>query len=171
MKYDQFGQSFTDTHELFDLLYKNPDINMSHFIVEDPEEFNNAIRQTYAEFPSLQVYRKSSAKSVKEFDSQNQSEWWMPEEYKSMDIAEWVIRQCKNDVELQRVGQELILFHERNLFNLLRFLKYLVDTLQKENMVWGVGRGSSVASFVLYLIGVHRINSLYYDLDPHEFLK
>jgi DNA polymerase III alpha subunit len=171
MKYDQFGQGFTDTRELVDLLYKNPEIDMSHFIVEDPEQFNNAIRQTYAKFPNLQIYRKSSAQSIEEFDSQNQSEWWMPEEYKNMDIAKWVLTQCKNDAELQRAGQELILFQERNLFDLLCFLKYLVDTLQKENMIWGVGRGSSVASFVLYLIGVHRINSLYYDLDPREFLK
>jgi DNA polymerase-3 subunit alpha len=60
---------------------------------------------------------------------------------------------------------------ERDLFPLLRYLKYLVDTMRNNNVVWGVGRGSSVASFVLYKMGVHRINSLYYDLDPAEFLK
>jgi DNA polymerase III alpha subunit len=53
----------------------------------------------------------------------------------------------------------------------LRYLKYLVDTLRKNNVVWGVGRGSSVASYVLFLIGVHRIDSLYYDLNVDEFLK
>ena len=51
------------------------------------------------------------------------------------------------------------------------FMKYLVDTLRKNNIIWGVGRGSSVASYVLYLLGVHRIDSLYYDLDITEFLK
>jgi DNA polymerase III alpha subunit len=50
-------------------------------------------------------------------------------------------------------------------------MKYLVDTLRKNIIVWGVGRGSSVASYILYLIGVHRIDSLYYDLDIAEFLK
>jgi DNA polymerase III alpha subunit len=69
------------------------------------------------------------------------------------------------------VGEELILYQERNLFDLLRFLKYLIDTLKKNKIVWGVGRGSSVASYVLYLLGVHKINSLYYDLDIKEFLK
>jgi DNA polymerase III alpha subunit len=34
-----------------------------------------------------------------------------------------------------------------------------------------VGRGSSVASYVLYLLGVHRIDSMFYDLDPSEFLR
>ena len=95
----------------------------------------------------------------------------MPNNYRELDIAEWVLGQCKTAEELQRVGQELILYQERDLFDLLRFMKYLVDTLRKNNIVWGVGRGSSVASYILYLIGVHRIDSLYYDLDIAEFLK
>jgi len=57
------------------------------------------------------------------------------------------------------------------MFNLLKYLKYLVDTMRDNNIVWGVGRGSSVASFVLFLMGVHKINSLYYDIPIEEFLK
>jgi DNA polymerase III alpha subunit len=64
-----------------------------------------------------------------------------------------------------------LMFQERNLFNLLKYLKYLVDTMKSNNVIWGVGRGSSVASYVLYLLGVHRIDSMYYDLDPKEFLR
>ena len=78
---------------------------------------------------------------------------------------------CDTDAQLQRCGQELLLFQERNLFDLLRYLKYLVDTMRSHNMIWGVGRGSSVASYVLYLLGVHRIDSIYYDLEPTEFLR
>ena len=63
------------------------------------------------------------------------------------------------------------MFQERDLFNLLRYLKYLVDTMTENRLIWGVGRGSSVASFVLYKLGVHRINSLHYELDPAEFLR
>jgi len=57
------------------------------------------------------------------------------------------------------------------MFDLLIYLKYLVDTLRSQNIVWGVGRGSSVASYCLYLIGVHKVNSMQYNLDIHEFLK
>ena len=78
---------------------------------------------------------------------------------------------CDSDAQLQRCGQELLLFQERNLFDLLRYLKYLVDTLRANRMIWGVGRGSSVASYVLYLLGVHRIDSMFYDLDAREFLR
>ena len=79
--------------------------------------------------------------------------------------------QCSTDAELQRCGEELLLYQERDAFDLLRYMKYLVDTMRAQKVLWGVGRGSSVASFVLYKIGVHRINSMYYDLDPREFLK
>jgi DNA polymerase III alpha subunit len=82
-----------------------------------------------------------------------------------------VLNQCQGEAELQRAGEELLLFQERDMFVLLRYLKYLVDTMRENNIVWGVGRGSSVASFVLFLLGIHRINSLYYDLSIDEFLK
>ena len=76
-----------------------------------------------------------------------------------------------NEQELQRCGHELLMFQERDLFNLLRYLKYLVDVMQENRLIWGVGRGSSVASFVLYKLGVHKIDSIFYDLDPREFLR
>lgn len=113
----------------------------------------------------------SQAVSKEEFDHRCQTQWFMPDTYKELDIAEYIISLCKTDAELQRVGQELLLYQERNLFDLLRYLKYLVDLMTQNRLIWGVGRGSSVASYVLYLLGVHRINSLYYDLDPEEFLR
>ena len=109
--------------------------------------------------------------NVEEFDAMKQNSWHMPDEYRNLDIAEYILSLCDTDARLQRCGQELLLFQERNLFDLLRYLKYLVDTLQANNMIWGVGRGSSVASYVLYLLGVHRIDSMFYDLDPTEFLR
>jgi DNA polymerase III alpha subunit len=86
-------------------------------------------------------------------------------------VAKWLLEQCQEEHQLQRVGQELLLYQERGLFDLLRYLKYLVDTLRTHNIVWGVGRGSSVASYVLFLIGVHKIDSIYYELSVEEFLK
>ena len=109
--------------------------------------------------------------TVEEFDQMKQNSWHMPDEYKNLDIAEYILSLCDSDAKLQRCGEELLLFQERNLFDLLRYLKYLVDTLKSNNMIWGVGRGSSVASYVLYLLGVHRIDSIFYDLDHREFLR
>lgn len=106
-----------------------------------------------------------------DWDALNQRNWKMPQEYKDLDIAEHVLGLCQTDAELQRVGEELLLFQERGLFDLLKYLHYLVDVLNDNHVIWGVGRGSSVASYVLYLLGVHRIDSMFYDLDPREFLR
>jgi DNA polymerase III alpha subunit len=105
------------------------------------------------------------------FDQQAQARWHMPEEYKILDVAEYILGLCTTEAELQRVGHELLLYQERDLFNLLRYLKYLVDVMAANNVIWGVGRGSSVASYVLYKLGVHRIDSMFYNLDVGEFLR
>lgn len=170
MKYDEYGQCYTTSAELCDLLYKEPTLDISNFLIEDPAAFNASVRALYAEMPMLRQWTKVDV-PVDEYHKALQENWHMPDEYKTLDIAAWVLEQCKTDGELQRVGHELLLFQERNLFDLLRFMKYLVDTLRANNIVWGVGRGSSVASYVLYLIGVHKINCIYYDLDIAEFLK
>lgn len=170
MNYDKYGRPYTTSNELCELLYKDPSLDLSLFLVEDPQEFNKSRSLLHADLPNLKGY-VTLTESIEDFDTRFQNQWRMPNEYKELDIAAYVLGLCKEDYELQRVGEELLLFQERDLFNLLRYLKYLVDTLRKNNVVWGVGRGSSVASYVLFLLGVHKINSLYYQLDIEEFLK
>ena len=170
MNYDKFGTAYTNTDDLCELLYQHPDVDLSRIFVEDPYKYNNAVKSLYADLPILELYNHVNL-NIHEFDQTNQSNWHMPENYKNMDIAQWLLDQCQTQEELQRVGQELLLYQERNLFQLLKQLKYIVDTWRANNIVWGVGRGSSVASYVLFLLGVHRINSIYYDLDVAEFLR
>jgi DNA polymerase-3 subunit alpha len=171
MKYNSYGQAYTTQDELCELLYKNPKLDLSRFHVDDPRSYNQAVRELYAELPVLTQFDHIQTLTVEEFDQRQQNNWHMPEQYKQLDIAKWVLEQCSTDAELQRCGHELLLFQARNLLALLQYLKYLVDTLRTNKIVWGVGRGSSVSSYVLYKIGVHKIDSLYYDLDPAEFLK
>jgi DNA polymerase III alpha subunit len=142
------------------------------FYVEDWSQYNSAVHTTFADLPQVKQYHPyPDDYSVDVFHKSRQDVWNMPAKYVDMNIAQWLLDQCKTEVELQRVGSELLLYQERNLFPLLRQLKYIIDTWRSNNIVWGVGRGSSVASYVLYLIGVHQINSIYYDLDIHEFLR
>jgi len=55
--------------------------------------------------------------------------------------------------------------------DILPVMLYIVDTLRSQNILWGVGRGSSVSCYCLYLIGIHKIDSLKYDLPINEFFK
>lgn len=154
--------------ELCLLYLQDPSRTIKRALVDNEVKFDEILELENT--PELIKYDNSDI-SVAQFDINNQSNWVMPEQYKSMDIAQFVLDQCQGEAELQRAGEELLLFQERDMFVLLRYLKYLVDTMRENNIVWGVGRGSSVASFVLFLLGIHRINSLYYDLSIDEFLK
>lgn len=109
--------------------------------------------------------------SVREFDTERQQRWFMPESYRTLDLETYLAGKCRTDAEAIRVAEELALYESRNLADMLRFLIYLVDTFRENSIVWGVGRGSSVASYILYLIGVHKINSLKFGLDVSEFLR
>jgi DNA polymerase III alpha subunit len=121
--------------------------------------------------PKLQKYIPLDV-DQKTFDGVCQSEWFMPDEYKELDVVAHLYNLCEGDDEpFHRVNEELAEFQRREMFDLLRYMIYLVDFMRENNIVWGVGRGSSVASYVLYLIGVHRIDSIKYNLDWREFLR
>ena len=172
MKTNKHGEQIYSEDDLCNLIMQGFDASdLDGIIIDKPIDLESAALML-ENVPLLIEYDKVFENmSTEEFDHRCQSRWFMPDEYMNMDIAEYVLNLCDSDPELQRCGQELLMYQERNLFNLLKYLKYLVDTMTKHNLIWGVGRGSSVASFVLYKLGVHRINSLHYDLDPAEFLR
>jgi DNA polymerase III alpha subunit len=100
----------------------------------------------------------------------DKSNWFIPNEYKQLDIEEFLVTQCPEQNYL-RLIEELALFKQNNMIPVLKTMKYVVDTLRANNIVWGVGRGSSVSSYVLYLIGIHKIDSVKYALPIDEFFK
>ena len=105
------------------------------------------------------------------FHESNIATWHMPEEFKIINIEQHVLALCHNDAETNRVNMELKMFNDRELYSMLRFLIYLVDYFRSNKYVWGVGRGSAVSSYVLYLLGVHKVDSIKYNLSIEEFLK
>ncbi len=170
MKIDQFHRRVFDEKDLCNILYTNPECNLSGFSIEDSKKHNHAIQVNYSDLTMLETLPEIDV-LPEQWHQQNQQSWHMPEEYRNFDVASWVLNQCRNEAEIQRAGAELLEYAERNLLDMLCYLKYLVDTMRENRVIWGVGRGSSVASFVLYIIGIHRINSLYYDLNFDEFMR
>jgi len=171
MRVDQVGQIVYNEDDLCNLVMQGHNLKaLPGLLVEGKLDLETAAA-ILEDVPMFIRYDGVANESTEEFDHRCQNNWYMPQKYKDLDIAEHVLSLCASDAELQRCGQELLLFQERDLFNLLRYLVYLVDTMRENKLIWGVGRGSSVASYVLYKLGVHRIDSLYYELDPAEFLR
>ena len=170
MKTDNLGIPRFTNKDLVDMIYTGH-VDKCHVVLCDPsddiDKFNEAMQEQY--LPELKQYIPLDV-DEKTFDGALQSEWFMPDEYKNIDVRDYVIRKCPG-ANFERTYEELEAYEERDMYNLLRYMIYLVDFMRENNIVWGVGRGSSVASYVLYLIGVHKINSIQFGLDYQEFLR
>jgi DNA polymerase III alpha subunit len=167
---DKYGQVIVNEQDLCYAYLENPLREIKQCYVEHEIKFDPFLELD--NIPKLNKYDFNNLlETVSEYDARLQSNWNMPEEYKNLDIAVWLLEKCSTDEQRQRVGQELLMYLDRNMFPLLQYLLYLVNTMRSNNIVWGVGRGSSVASYVLYLIGVHKIDSIFYSLDITEFLR
>lgn len=172
MKQNTKGEMIFDEQDLCDLIMQGRDLTDMKMIVDSGVNIESAVQML--EDPGMLAtwtFPDHDDISVSNWDSLQQRNWYMPDHYKNIDIAEHVLNLCSTDAELQRVGSELMMYQERNLFDLLKYLHYLVDIMKQNNVIWGVGRGSSVSSYVLYLLGIHCIDSMFYDLDPREFLR
>jgi DNA polymerase III alpha subunit len=185
MKTDDLGIPRFSNRDLVSMIYSGH-ADKVHVVLcdesEDVNKFNHAAHENG--LPELQKYIAIDTDKA-EFDSVCQSAWLMPDEYKRIDLSEYLIYRVAEELdidptevwkkkdlpEIKRINEELEAYQTHGLFGLLRYMIYLVDFMRENNIIWGVGRGSSVASYVLYLIGVHRINSIQYELDWREFLR
>lgn len=139
------------------ILRHGPDILEHCPCSDDLTQYVNRIHQEHLHYPI----------PPKEINSKH---WFIPNDYYP-NLVEMLYGMCETDEQRDRVSQELELYIKHNMSDVLYVMKYIVDTLRENNVVWGVGRGSSVASYVLYLIGVHKIDSIKYKLPIEEFFK
>lgn len=171
MEINNYGGVFLTPDELFENLYSNTIKSFENLYLDSTtvNQFNLARNLNKDQFDNLKEWQQPE-EDVEAFDKTNQCKWFMPTSY-CPDLIQQIYGMCKTDAQRDRVSSELELFIQHGMLDLLYYLKYLVDTMRENNIVWGVGRGSSVASYVLYLIGVHKIDSIKYELDINEFLR
>ena len=160
-------------------------------IENDPFLLTKLQRPVYVSHmtPTVRQYNQMSMSSqpliVKEtFDDEkvDAGHWHMPSSYLDMSPRDIVERLLDKQTELglddellvqrnDRIIRELSQYKQADKLDLIRLMFYIVDQMTAHNKLWGVGRGSSVSSYVLFLIGVHDIDSVMYDLDFADFMK
>lgn len=174
LKTDHLGIPRFTNKDLVDIIYAGQ-LDKCHVVLCDPSDDVDRFNELMEDqgLPTLLTYIPIDV-DQKTFDGVCQSEWFMPEQYKNISEKElWHILtgKCATTDQLDRVMEEFDEFVKRGMLDLLRFIIYLVDFMRENEIVWGVGRGSSVASYILYLIGIHKVDSIKYKLDWREFLK
>ena len=169
IKINDYGDCVYNEDSVIEQLYQDPTLDISKITV-DTTLYNQALTKLQIDLPKLpeQILRNQT---VVEFDKQNYNAWHMPESYENIDVKTYLLEKCNTEEERDRVLIEYKLFEQKGFTKVLKFLIYFVDVLRSNNIVWGVGRGSSVSSFCLFLIGIHKINPLFYNLDYREFLR
>lgn len=167
---DKYGNVIYRGDKLYELLYQGKGIDVEVDNSPDIEMFNSIMTEYGLSAKKISTYTKPTMDFIS-YHEEQQKYWQMPIGYLELDIYEYFSNKITTEEEMLRVSEELSLFEKYDCTNVLRFLIYLVDTMIENKIVWGVGRGSSVASYCLYLIGIHKVNSLKYGLEPKEFFK
>ena len=151
-----------------ELLYRQKPIHDVPFVDSIVDQFNrHAVDLELEPISSTQIISK---------------EFNIPQHYKDIDVEDYVRDLLTRKVlvpaggfvhveHVDRVEEELALYKARNLYPILQLMIYIIDTMRKNDLVWGIGRGSCVSSYLLYLIGVHKVDSVKYSLNIQEFLK
>lgn len=167
---DANGQVIFQSNYALELLYQNQPLDKIFEPSIHIEKYNQFVDIMDLDWGKIQTQIPNKNTDLKFIKSLQQT-WLIPESYQKLDVESWVLKTCENEEQLKRCQMELEIFKKMNWIPVLQTLKYLVDTMREQNIVWGVGRGSSVSSYVLYKIGIHKIDSIKYQLDFNEFAK
>lgn len=154
------GDVIYNTQSLIEMLYNNIDINNTSVDIDNDIELYNK--------KHLDLLEEPLSFKNKEYNPNN---WYFPEKYKNLDLKEYFLGNHPS-ANKDRILLEIEEFNNHDANNILRWAIYFSDLL-KEHDEWviGVGRGSSCACYLLYLLDINLVNPLDYDLDIKEFLK
>lgn len=168
-KIDIYGQTQWTVEGALDALYKGIDIRNINVDPFTAKQFNSAYKGKINP-PRLNTIVNNSITAT-DYHYELSKKFNIPDEYKNLDLKTYVLDLCETEEEKRRVLYEFYHFDRINFTYILPLLVYIINTFIDNNLLWGVGRGSSVASYVLYKLGIHSINSLKYDIDFNEFIK
>lgn len=106
-------------------------------------------------------------------------DWNIPDEYVDIDIVDYISNELIPKVEqdefydarLTRIVEEVEQIQITKSESIFRCLIYILDKMKKDNVFWGLGRGSSCSVYLFYLLELHAVDCVKYDIHYSEFFK
>lgn len=107
--------------------------------------------------------------------------WQLPDSYKNLDVQERVFDEFfkrlaslkytteQEDIAVRRLADEVNEVETRGMMDFMRTIVYVLDTFRTKDIVWGVGRGSSCACYILFVLGLHVVDCVKYEVPMNEF--
>jgi DNA polymerase III alpha subunit len=167
---DEYGRYIADSEHAFQLLLDGKKIDGIYYCVDD-QEFKQYTKHMRQVLGHSNVHVLDEKVSFDDFHAEKIEQWMIPEEYKRINMKAHLLEKCTSKTERDRVETEYALFERCGLETILNVIMYFVDTMKKNSVVIGVGRGSSSSVFILYLLGLHMVNSIEHKLDFYDFFK
>lgn len=105
---------------------------------------------------------------------------WAMFDMTETEIIDEIIDRCKNgkhadlmndDAYMNRIEQELVEVVNEQQEGFILSVAMICDTLDQNGILRGFGRGSSCASLLLFMLGVHDVDPVMYDIPMSEFFK
>ena len=168
---NKYGQAILTSDSLRELLLQGKNISHLNVITDEDILLYNTYQAELLRDTITFLDRPDESISCEEFHNKCANEWVFPIIYQQIDVLQWLLDKCKTQQQSDRVREEYKIYEEKDLVMLLRLFIYVISYMRENNFIWGVGRGSSVSSYILYLIGVHRVDSLKYSLSITDYLK
>lgn len=173
MNVNEYGQVKFSTDEVLEGLYAD-NILIDHMEDTDQTSKHNLFAEQF-DIEKIKTQHAITQPAI-EYHNTMSNNWHIPDQFEKIDVEKYCIAKLETyglvqEDYLETLNNELIEYTQRNMLTLLKFLIYLMDTCNTSNIVSGVGRGSSVSSLILYLIGVHYIDPVKYNLNYKEFLR
>jgi len=149
-------------------------------LARDGHNFHNYLVQPNE---YIDLYNRFSVNKLESYAENEDDEipstyydWNTPEPFLQLDVEQLCAARLiefglDNDHYIERLSIELEEMNKRNMFALLKHLIYIRKQFVDNKIVWGVGRGSSCASLVMFLIGVNKIDPVLYNIPVSEFLR
>lgn len=171
VKVNAYGQAILSGDNLRELVLQGKHIDHLNVVFDDEIELFKQYQSQILDRALTFLDAPDEDLSFDDFHKKCADDWIFPAEYQNIDVKQWLLDKCNTQVEIDRVNEEYALYEDRDLITLLRLFIFLVDFMRENKIVWGVGRGSALSSFCLFLIGIHRVDSIKYNLHIADFLK
>jgi DNA polymerase III alpha subunit len=179
----QFKTDLSDYTLWFDGVIEVDPQNLEGLFLKNIPPSRIAVSEVTPDLVRYNRLAKDKITTKEEIDAEKISfDWNIPPEYLALNIEErvWAAfwkrhpsfkSQRDKEARTERICREIYEYTSRGLLDVLRVLVYTIDTFKKNNVVWGVGRGSSCASYLLYLLEVHSVDPVKYEIPLEEFFK
>ncbi len=96
VKTNNFGDCIYNEDDAIELIYNNPNVDISKLYFEDIDQYTNALKELGINLPKISKVPERNI-TGNDFDKANIENWHMPKEYYDLDVKKFLLEKCTDD--------------------------------------------------------------------------